>query len=1364
MPNQTRQSAKLPLLFLSVAVSVVALAIGISAAPPSDFERTAVVPPDGTIKLPTDIAFAPDGRIFILEKNGLVKIYKDGDVNPIPFLDLTDRVNSLQERGLLGIALDPDFETNGYVYLYYTNDNPLENRVSRFTAAGDLAVPLSEMILWSTDETLQGFHQGGTVRFGPDGKLWFTMGDNGHSYSHNPPHSQLKTTYEGKMLRINKDGTIPEDNPFFGEGGDVKEEIWALGFRNPFRFTFLPDGRPIVGDVGETTYEEVNVVEKGGNYGWPHMEGPDAEPGCDECDSYILPVFYYAHDDESASVTGGPVYTASGFPSSYGGAYFYGDFVRNDLRVVRFNGDYSSAVSDEDFDTSSGSLVDIELGPDGNIYIVNIFEPYPNGAIYMYEFTGETGGGNGTGDLSVDASASPTAGPSPLTVQFSSTVEGDSGLTYSWDFKDGGTSSEPGPAHTFESDGTYEVELTVTGSNSTGSDTVTISVGSGFPSASMDVSIPDDESHLNAAPYCGSTNPANPDASVEKCYNAGDTISFSGSATDSEDGDLPESAFEWHVLFHHAQGSNSHIHPFTEFSGVKSGEFEIPVTGDVSADTWYEIILIVEDSDGNEVTTRQSIFPNRVGLNFQSSPEEIGVIVDGQKQQSVSTQSVVGFHRSIDADETADVGGTTYAFSHWQYGAEIIVEDKANTLVTPPHNNDYVAHFVAENGTGGTNETNETSTVPQWSNMKQISSDGKIFQLSADWTDDTGLDYAILSTNASGDWSNKTFTQPGQSGDSVSVLTYHKIDDSASDELTVSVQSFLDQMNWLSDNGYTTMTVEQLVEAARSGSDVPDKSVVITFDDGYLSQYDQALPILQNLSMVGTFYVATHLLDDENCIADTCADRMTPSQVAELHGAGMEVGAHTRTHPMMVEDGMSHDEIVSEILGSKNDVLNITGEEAATFSYPHCNVNETIVSIVKESGYSAARWCDFNDTDSVDVSSLTVGDNAYMIETIEVHSDTTLDEFASRVGSQSGGGTNFTTMRFQFEELATLFSGNGTIDDYKYDYADDDGGSLDVVEPNTVFQMIFNVPESGIFDLIFRVRTGDPNATTTAEDRYVYTVGDTDYRGGAEAQTTGNFVDESSAGPGDFVVWGDQTIFDVALDAGEHLLTVTNVEGQTGAVVTYDYMDLASESASIDEADQNQTAEDNTDDMSGTSDTSEFTFDSQNLADGTVVAWRIYAADADGNTASTDVMTFAVGEPTESAPAPPPSNPPSNPSSGGGGGGGGSSGGGSSATAPNNVATVPMPTESNETVPQSEAVNETNETSDEVVEAGPPAPITGFAALGQFGGALVYAAIAAAAGIGFWAWRRGGSRFRRVENSILPKKIYRHNYKDREKE
>jgi glucose/arabinose dehydrogenase len=288
-------------------------------------------------------------------------VIKNGALLPAPFLTLT--VDSSGERGLLGVAFDPNFASNNFVYVYYTvPGSPAHNRVSRFTANGDVAVTGSETVLLNLDNLSSATnHNGGAIHFGPDGRLYVAVGENANS-----SNSQTLTNLLGKVLRINSDGTIPSNNPFFNTAG-ARQEIWALGLRNPFTFAFQAGStRMFINDVGQSAWEEINDGIAGSNYGWPNTEGPTSNP------SFRGPIFAYQHGSTSTTgcaITGGAFYnpTTVQFPASYVGKYFFADLCTGWIRLL----DPSNNMA-ADFASGISSPVDLKVSADGSLYYLSI--------------------------------------------------------------------------------------------------------------------------------------------------------------------------------------------------------------------------------------------------------------------------------------------------------------------------------------------------------------------------------------------------------------------------------------------------------------------------------------------------------------------------------------------------------------------------------------------------------------------------------------------------------------------------------------------------------------------------------------------------------------------------------------------------------------------------------------------------------------------------------------------------------------------------------------------------------------------------------------------------------------------------------
>ena len=655
-----------------LAAALVALAY-VLAAPaakatnlPPGFSEVTVVP---SLAAPTAFAFAPDGRIFICQQGGQLRVY---DANGT-FLAtaVTVSVTGAFERGLLGITFDPDFATNQYIYLYYsTNSGSLnppptpKNRVSRFTMNGNMVVPGSETILVDLIPSDAGNHNAGQLRFGSDGKLYASTGDGGST----PNNGQNLTNLAGKILRINKDGSIPSDNPFFNSPTPgIRKEIWAYGFRNPWRFTFQPDTDAMfVADVGQNLWEEVDIAVPGGNFGWPIMEGFHCY-NADTCNmtGLTLPIHEYSHGGSGASITGGAFYQGDTYPTEFGGSYFYADYVDAFIRRLVLD-ENNVVIADEPFATNAPSPVSFEYHDDSIWFITY------NGTNGTLRRINYTGGANRS--PVAEASADKNAGLLPLTVNFSSagTFDPDNhALSYLWNFGDGMTSTAANPSHTY------------TGSPRTVNATLTVT-DNGSPNL-MDTSPPIRIVLGDQPPVATITGPAD-----NSTYTAGQTINFGGTGTDPEDGTRPASAFTWRVLFHH----NTHTHPFLgPITGVTSGSFVIPNRGESATDVWYEIILTVADSQGVTATDSHRINPVVSSITLNTVPAGADLTLDGTTVTApITVGSVAGFLHDVDIPLPQVVNGTTYStFGGWSDGGA-----RAHTITTPASPATYTAVLVAD--------------------------------------------------------------------------------------------------------------------------------------------------------------------------------------------------------------------------------------------------------------------------------------------------------------------------------------------------------------------------------------------------------------------------------------------------------------------------------------------------------------------------------------------------------------------------------------------------------------------------------------------------------------------------------------------
>jgi glucose/arabinose dehydrogenase len=333
---------------------------------------------------PVDFTLANDGsnRLFVVEQRGVIQTFENNanaETKSV-FLDLMGRVSSGGEMGLLGLAFHPDFKNNGLFFVNYTRNSPRRQTViSRFKANGQTADPSSEAILLTFDQPYTN-HKGGQISFGGDGFLYIATGDGGSS-GDPQNYAQNRASLLGKMLRIDVNATnkgnygIPKDNPYTANTQGFSEEIYAFGLRNPWRFSFDSVTKDLwTGDVGQNKVEEIDIITKGGNYGWKVKEGNDCYSGdCSRAD-LIAPVWSYINGAEGRSVTGGVVYRGKKFADLVG-KYFCGDYISGKIWVLTYDG---KTVTKNEVITNVGAVSAFGQDANGEIYILN----YSSGKIY----------------------------------------------------------------------------------------------------------------------------------------------------------------------------------------------------------------------------------------------------------------------------------------------------------------------------------------------------------------------------------------------------------------------------------------------------------------------------------------------------------------------------------------------------------------------------------------------------------------------------------------------------------------------------------------------------------------------------------------------------------------------------------------------------------------------------------------------------------------------------------------------------------------------------------------------------------------------------------------------------------------------
>ncbi|HHW85136.1 MAG TPA: PKD domain-containing protein [Chloroflexi bacterium] len=650
------------------------------------------------LNLPTSFALAPDGRIFIAEKAGRVRVVQNGELLADPFIDMTTEVNDAADRGLMGIAVDPAWPDRPYVYVAFVYDPPeikdrnpggaRVSRVVRLTAdAADLntAIPGSGVVLVGTNSTAdhvgnpdQGdaepfscrdadgqpvrdciaaegtAHTIDMLRFGPEGALYVSVGD-GIVNSKGNARALDINSLNGKILRIDPDtGEGLTSNPFFdGDPGSNRSKVFALGMRNPFRFTVDPrNGRVIVGEVGNEKWEEINIGGPGANFGWPCYEGPEEAATYANCEAFRTGewtvthgVYSYRHTTkpQRGAAIGGDLYLGRAFPALYRGAYFYHDFNGGVTNFLTFDG--SGGVTDNEFATNMPGIVQITATDDA-LYALSIIL----GGLWRIRYVP-----GGDRPPTAVATVDPSGGAAPLEVAFSSERSTDpesSIVGYQWDFGDGESSSKANPTHTYTENGVYQVTLTVTdAAGSTSTDALEVLVGSEPPAAEI------------LEPGDGAK------------FRIGEKITFRGRGSDSDDGDLGEGRLAWSGILHH----NEHIHYDAVKATGASGEFVFEDHGD---NTYLELCLTVTDSQALQDQECVDVKAEEVTYTFDSVPRGLRITYAGSSYTTpFRVKTYINAKRIIEAPLTTADGLT---FDSWSDGGaavhDIVIEDGDRVL------------------------------------------------------------------------------------------------------------------------------------------------------------------------------------------------------------------------------------------------------------------------------------------------------------------------------------------------------------------------------------------------------------------------------------------------------------------------------------------------------------------------------------------------------------------------------------------------------------------------------------------------------------------------------------------------------------
>ena len=741
---------------MMTGVSVVATSRSAEAATlPAGFQESIVF---SGLTNPTVVRFSSDGRVFVAEKRGVIKVFDSlTDTTPVVFADLNVNVHNFWDRGLLGMALSPNFPADPYVYVLYTYDHVLgstappprwgtpgvysdpcptppgatadgcvvSGRLSRLQASGNAMAGTEQVLI---EDWCQQYpsHSVGSVEFGRDGALYASAGDGasfnfadygqdgspvnpcgdppgGAGATLTPPTAEggalrsqdLRTSsdpagLDGTVIRINPTtGAAYSGNPQIGATDPNDRRIIASGLRNPFRITNRPGTDEIwVGDVGWNDWEEINRILSGTasrvNFGWPCYEGPNRQSGYDAANLNICenlygqaggvtaPYFSYHHNNRvvpnetcpvgSSSLAGVEFeFTAAqnSYPAEYDKGLFFADYSRDCIWVMPKGGDGNPAPGlVRTFAAGAANPVNLENGPGGDLFYVD----FDGGTIRRITYT------SANQPPLAKATATPTAGTAPLTVNFdgsgSSDPEGGP-LTYAWDLDGDGAyddSTQARPIYTYTAGGSYAAKLKVTDDRlAAGTASVNITVGNTAPSVVIN------------APTAGTT------------WKVNDVINFSGMATDTQDGTLPASSLKWDLVMQHCP-SNCHSHPIQSFAGVASGSFVAP---DHEYPSYLELKLTATDSGGLTSTTTRRLDPRTVVLTFQTTPGGLQLVVGGtQTRASFSRTVIVGSSNSISAVSPQTKGSKSYSFVSWSDGGT-----RTHNFVAPATATTYTARF-----------------------------------------------------------------------------------------------------------------------------------------------------------------------------------------------------------------------------------------------------------------------------------------------------------------------------------------------------------------------------------------------------------------------------------------------------------------------------------------------------------------------------------------------------------------------------------------------------------------------------------------------------------------------------------------------
>lgn len=679
------------LLLLPLLVALGSPPARASALPPGFSLRTVAQVPR-----PTALAFLPDGRGLVTTQPGQLRVLRaGGGVLATPALDLTARICADGERGLLGVAVDPGFASNGWVYLFWTRRTgatcgaarPL-SRVSRFTMSGDRLAPGSERVLADAIPAGNGHHISGDLGIAADGLLYVSVGDgmcqltDASRCAGDNGNARRLDIPLGKILRLTRTGGIPAGNPYAGAAGARRctrpagpepgsgpcAETYASGLRNPFRFAVRPGSSEIwVNDVGQSTWEEVNRLQAGADYGWNACEGPHAQGatagGC-PMRGATGPLLAYGHTDGCGSITGGAFVPGGAFGPARRGAYLYADYVCGKIFERRADGSVRTFLSG----LGKSSAVDLAFGPYAGTQALYFLSYAGGGAVHRVVRTA-------AGSPPVAALAVTGTDPATRTVRFDGSASydpdgGDRVVSWRWSFGDGtsATTTTPTVSHTYAGSARVTAALRVVDTTGAVSEPARLAV-----------------SPAGAAPVVTITG-SPPGAR----YAVADRPLLSATVRDAEDGEIEPATVRWSVLLHHVTTTGDHTHPRESTIGasIRPG-FPAPEDLAAAQGSFLEVRASATDADGVTTTKRLNLLPRKVALTFASSPTGRAVTVNGERLVAPRTVTAwAGWRLNLTAPDQPGTGGTAIC-KGWSDGGAC-----AHQVVTPGQATTYTARFT----------------------------------------------------------------------------------------------------------------------------------------------------------------------------------------------------------------------------------------------------------------------------------------------------------------------------------------------------------------------------------------------------------------------------------------------------------------------------------------------------------------------------------------------------------------------------------------------------------------------------------------------------------------------------------------------